>query len=251
MCSGKKENDALWDGVWEYMESCYDMGHVEKVYLNSDGGSWILSGKRRLEGVTHVLDEFHLSKYLGKLTWHFGEAAELAKKELRGVIRHGTKKGFSEAVGLMKGIRPSVRRKKRMEAAEKYILGNWGAARLRLAGKDGVFGSSTEAHVSHVLSSRMSSRPMGWSREGAAKMARLRAYWMNGGDMLELVRFQKKEMPLAAGAEEVVLSAAKVFASERKNRKAAEKIGTGALQGSIPFRQVKKIASLKNHIFGL
>ncbi|WP_242881436.1 hypothetical protein [Robinsoniella peoriensis] len=38
---------------------------------------------------------------------------------------------------------------------------NWTATRLRLKHKDGVKGRSTEGHVSHVLSSRMSSRPMG------------------------------------------------------------------------------------------
>jgi hypothetical protein len=33
---------------------------------------------------------------------------------------------------------------------------------------------------------------MGWSRQGAGKMAELRAYYYNGGDMLELGRYQKK-----------------------------------------------------------
>lgn len=31
-------------------------------------------------------------------------------------------------------------------------------------------------HVSHVLSKRMSTAAMGWSRKGADRMARLRAY---------------------------------------------------------------------------
>lgn len=33
--------------------------------------------------------------------------------------------------------------------------------------EEGVMGSSTEGHISHVLSARMSSRLMGWSRQGA------------------------------------------------------------------------------------
>jgi len=37
-------------------------------------------------------------------------------------------------------------------------------------------GCSAEGHVSHVLSERMSSRPLGWSRQGAEQMARLRAF---------------------------------------------------------------------------
>ena len=49
---------------------------------------------------------------------------------------------------------------------------------------------------------------MGWSRKGAAQMAQLLAYYYNGEDMLELVRYQKAELPYAAGCErETILSA--------------------------------------------
>jgi hypothetical protein len=37
--------------------------HTPKLgayYLNADGGGWIKAGMKRLEGVTYVLDEFHL-----------------------------------------------------------------------------------------------------------------------------------------------------------------------------------------------
>ena len=79
-----------------------------------------------------------------------------------------------------------------MEDGKVYVLNNWTAARLRLSRKNGVKGSSTESHVSHILSDRMSNRPMGWSKEGMSKMAQLRAYYYNHRDMLELVRYQKK-----------------------------------------------------------
>lgn len=120
----------------------------------------------------------------------------------------------------MKYYLPQERREsgtRRLEESRDYILSNWGAAKLRLLHKEGVKGSSTEGHVSHVLSSRMSSRPMGWSRKGAAKMAQLRAYYYNGGDMLELVRYQKRELPKAAGAETDILSSVEIIRSE-KNR---------------------------------
>lgn len=73
------------------------------------------------------------------------------------------------------------------------------AAKLRLKHKEGVKGSSTEGHVRHILSSRMSSIPMGWSVTGATKMSKLRAYHLNGGDMLELVRYQKKDVKKVVG----------------------------------------------------
>ena len=52
---------------------------------------------------------------------------------------------------------------------------------------------SAEGHISHVLSSRMSSRPMGWSIAGAERIANLRAYLYNGGDFMELVKQEKEK----------------------------------------------------------
>ena len=48
-------------------------------------------------------------------------------------------------------------------------------------------------------------------------MCQLRAYYLNGGNMLELVRYQKKELPKAAGTELELISAETVLRSE-KNR---------------------------------
>ncbi|MBM7624962.1 UPF0236 family transposase-like protein, partial [Sporohalobacter salinus] len=44
-----------------------------------------------------------------------------------------------------------------------------------------VLGCSAEGHVSHVLSARMSSRPLGWSKKGANQISKLRAFKYNGG----------------------------------------------------------------------
>ena len=141
-----------------------------------------------------MLDEFHLEKYLTRLTSYMKDSREDAANELRTAIRSKTKKEFERIVERLEGYRESKKESKRMSEAKAYILSNFTAARLRLKHKDGVKGSSTEGHVSHVLSSRMSSRPMGWSMTGAAKMAQLRAYNENGGEMLELVRYQKKDL---------------------------------------------------------
>ena len=75
----------------------------------------------------------------------------------------------------------------------------------------------------HVLSSRMSSLAMGWSRHGASQMARLREYYHNGGDMLELARYQKAVIPKAAGTEELELSAKAVLSSEMDRRSKTER----------------------------
>jgi len=216
--SDGKENERFWDEIYGYIDSHYDMEKVKKIYLNADGGGWIEAGRKRIRGLLYVLDEFHLQKYLIRLTSHMKDSTDDARRELYRAICKGTKSDFAEIVERLKDALPAESREsgiRRMEEGRDYILSNWGAARLRLLHKDGEKGSSTEGHVSHVLSSRMSSRPMGWSRKGAAKMAELRAYYYNGGDMLELVRYQKQGIAKAAGAENGILSSTQIRQSEK------------------------------------
>lgn len=123
------------------------------------------------------------------------------------------------------------------------------ATKLRLRHQNGVKGSNTEGHVSHVLSSRISSRPMGWSIKGATKMAKLRAYELNGGDMLELIRYQKRNLPKAAGAEYEILSSTEIIKSE-KNRHGELGKYVENINHSISL-QNRKIVYFNSHIWGL
>lgn len=242
-------NLKFWDEIYEYLDNHYNLEKVKNIYVNSDGGSWIKAGMKRMAGVTHVLDGFHLEKYLTKLTSHMKDSRDEAAEELRTAIRSRTKTEFEELVNKLEGYLEGDRGIKRMEEAREYILSNWMAAKIRLERRDGVIGSSTEGHVSHVLSDRMSSRPMGWSKTGAGKMAQLRAYYLNGGDMLELVRNQKKEQLRASGGGYDVLSSTQVLRSE-KNRH--EELGkyVESISHSLSS-QNKKIVYFNAHIWGL
>lgn len=242
-------NLKFWDEIYEYLDSHYELSKVKKIYVNSDGGSWIKAGVKRIAGVTHVLDEFHLEKYLTKLTSHMKDSQADATDELRKTIRNGTKADFTELVEKLEGYLAGDTGMVRIEEAKAYILTNWMAAKLRLKHTDGVKGSSTEGHVSHVLSSRMSSRPMGWSVTGACKMAQLRAYYFNGGDMLELVRNQEKKLPKAAGAEYDLLSSTQIISSERNRHGELGKY-IDTITHSLSL-QNKKIIYFNAHIWGL
>lgn len=249
VCDGDA-NQKFWDEIFEYVDNHYELSQIKKIYLNADGGGWIKAGKSRIAGITYVLDEFHLEKYLTKLTSHMKDSMEDAKRELYEAIRCKKKEDFEEIVERLRECLDSETGNRRIEEGREYILSNWTAAKLRLKRKDGLKGCSAEGHVSHVLSSRMSSRPMGWSLKGMAKMAELRAYYYNGGNMLELVRYQKESLPQAVGCEDVITSCGQLLAEERKNRR---KQGTLAdlHTYSIPYPQIKKIANFKNHICGL
>lgn len=248
VCSGE-DNLKFWDEVYDYIDCHYDLEKVKKVYVNGDGGSWILSGMRRLSGITYVLDEFHLEKYLSKLTGHMLDSKDEAKEQLRQIIRREGKEEFSQKVDDLERYIKGESSLERMEKAREYILSNWMAAKIRLRHQEGVKGCSAEGHVSHVLSARMSSRPMGWSTTGAGKMAQLRAYYLNGGDMLELVRYQKREMECASGAEYDVLSATQMLVSERNRHGDLGKY-INSITHSLPL-QKKKQAYFNAHIWGL
>jgi hypothetical protein len=101
-----------------------------------------------------------------------------------------------------------------------------------------------EGHASHVYSSRMNSRPM----RRADKMAQLRIYYYNKGNMLNLVRKQKE--PVKEVEAEIIYSCQEILTSERNKHgnvgKYVEKISR-----TLGFSQVKKTASMKGHIWGL
>jgi len=224
-CSGSDEtNIEFWSRVRRYIETVYDVEDIKKIYVNSDGGTWIKEGMKELGSIDYVLDEFHLSKYILKMTSHMLDSKEDARIEVCQCIRTSTKKEFDEIVERLVACAKTENTIKRIEDAAKYIKSNWGAAKKRLWRRDGVCACSAEGHISHVLSSRMSTLALGWSRLGASKMARLREWNYNNYSMLELVRAQKKELPMVAGAEELVMSAGDIISSEINRRTKNEKI---------------------------
>lgn len=249
VCS-KEANEQFWDEIYEYLDSHYDLSQVKKIYVNGDGGAWIKSGMKRIAGITYVLDGFHLEKHLTKLTSHMKASASDVRELLYKAIHYETKEVFAGLVEELKEYLPDETGIKRLETSRDYILSNWIAARKRLQRSEGIKGCSAEGHVSHVLSSRMSSRPMGWSIKGMSKMAELRAYYYNGGNMLELVRYQKERLPKAVGCEAVVCSCGEMLSQEGKNRRELGAIADLPIY-SIPYPQVKKIANFKGHIYGL
>ena len=249
--SESEDNQAFWDRIYSYIDTHYDLGRIKRVYLNGDGGIWMAAGKKGIAGVIATIDEFHLQKYITKMTMHMKDSQWDAVVELRRVIMHGSRKDFCEEVERIRACLEETDEKGRqnVDAGEKYILENWMPCKVRLSNRKMLPGCSAEGHVSHVLSSRMSTLAMGWSKRGAGKMARLRAYYYNGGDMLELVRYQKEEQPQAVGGEKSFLSPTDVMRSE-KNRHYELGKYIASMQGKLSL-DVKKRIWFNAHIRGL
>lgn len=87
-----ERNKELWSEVYEYLNGTYDLEYVKKIYLNSDGGAWIDAQGVHLGEITHVLDEFHISKYILRATGHLLDSTADARSELYQVLRNGDKR---------------------------------------------------------------------------------------------------------------------------------------------------------------
>lgn len=208
-----EENKRLWEEVKEYIEETYDTDSLETIYFQSDGGGWMKKGMELL-GADFVLDEFHLKKYVKRMVRSTGEPEREA--EVNEWIKEGKKKELEEWEKEKAAVLEEKEGKK-LENSYGYIKRNWKGVRNRVGKKAGVLGSSTESHVSHVISARMSSRPMGWSKEGAKKLSFLRIYWKNGGKMEQLLSEERKCEEKRE--EEKILSAAELIHWEKQTKK--------------------------------
>ena len=223
-CRGTNQsNESLWKEVFEYIDQTYNADMLIKIYLNADGGNWITEGAKVHAGTRFVLDEFHLSKYMSKMTRHLKDSQWDGIQELRSVVKYGKKADFEIEVERLLGYAKTEGEIDRINEGKKYILSNWGAAKLRLQRPEAIVGSSTEGHVYHILSSRMSTDPLGWSLSGGSQMARLLEYYKNDGDMLVLARYQKEELKQAAGAEELANESLKMIDETKHHRTPIEK----------------------------
>ena len=182
-----KATEDLWLEVADYLEEAYDLDKVEKIYLSGDGARWIKEGLNWIKESKYVLDYFHLSKYVRKTTAHMPQTFG----PLWGYIDRHNKQGVKELLDFIIEETESETKKEAVRDCKKYILNHWEGIQR---GYDKEYiGCSAEGHISHILSSRLSSRPLGWSLIGADQMARLRVYNANGGDIYDLMSERKKE----------------------------------------------------------
>ncbi len=190
--TGEMTPEDLWTEVATYIDEAYDLDKVQNIYIAGDEASWIKTGLSIINKSKYVLDHYHLSKYIKIITAHLGSLENPIDidKPLWKALRRGRKKQALELINFAIEETPSKTKVESMKKAKRYISNNWeGIENLY---KDN-YSCSAEGHISHILSTRLSSRPMGWSKVGLDEMARMRAYKGSGGDIKEYYRKQRIE----------------------------------------------------------
>lgn len=200
LSSVDEDSYSFWERVWEEVDARYEVDKIETMYVMGDGAAWIQGAFDVFPKATFVLDRFHLMKYIKKAVGSNQEHG----KTLRSALRFGNREKMHEVLSQVMEEASTESRKNAIAEAWKYIENQWEG--IRQLYKEAELRCSAEGHVSHVLSERLSSRPMGWSRTGAANMANVRVCQANGVSVAqEYVRqLQRKSLPVVYIAEKTV-----------------------------------------------
>ena len=201
--------EEFWRTVGRYIRKHYETSEIERIYVSGDGASWIKAATEYIPESVFVLDRFHLMKYINRASGQMLDEKELCKSELYRMLQGNHRKEFTEYTDRMAA---SAENEETVLELKNYVLNNWEAIQLMLHDQN-INGCSAEGHVSHLLSDRMSSRPMGWSRRGADRMSKLRAYVKNHEktEILALVKYTRQERLKKTGTDDSVPIAAEKY----------------------------------------
>ena len=132
-----------------------------KLYLHGDGANWISSSLNYLPNAVFVLAPYHKNKYLRQSVRDMGDkSAKKYREPLFSALRDGDKERFAAlSAEILKA------NGKKAEEAPKYLSKHFDAIHIRYTNPEARNGGATEAHISRVLSSHLSSRPMAWSEK--------------------------------------------------------------------------------------
>lgn len=247
---GKEGNEKLWINVQEYIDKTYDTEQLKRIFISGDGAPWIKSGERYLDKALFCADKFHLMKYINVAAAQMLDEKECVKDELWHLLyskKHRSKERFEEYTTQMM---QSAKNPDKVETLRKFVLGNWAPIRRTLRNKL-VNGCSAESHVSHVLSDRMSSRPMGWSQVGADRMSKLRCYERNNGreGIIDLVRYSREQRILkATGTEDVNVKAISLREIHAEHYNQARSY-IDRIQAHMPGMTSKKTAAIRRRLY--
>ena len=212
------DNDTTWNDVADYVYGQYRVSKAQ-LHIAGDGAQWIKYGLTIFPKAQYHLDKFHVYKSVTDVVG--------GDRVLRRQIIDALSESDYDRVRALYGERlqsltkPGER--ENVRAGLFYIENNFDEIDLTPATS-----CAAEGHVSHVLSARMSSRPMAWSRNGAHRIARLRAYYFNGGDFRDVVADRQHGVPQR---RENTTEKYRRFNSETDGRKAANDYYSAHLVG--------------------
>ena len=230
-----KSTDGLWEDVLTQTEQRYDLSNT-KIYLHGDGAQWIAKGKEWLPKAKFVLDKYHKNKYIRHLLVGYdAKRAHQLHADLNQALYGMDEEYYDNLVGMILAEMPH--RSDEITEAAGYLRNHMPAISIHAEDPSAGNGGATEPHVSHVLSSRLSSRPMGWSKGTLAHFVPILA----NGPEVSIER--KKRSPCTS------MAAIKAFQATK--HKAQEAQALAAQQSVFPVIQLGKRTELYKLLRGM
>ena len=226
-----KTPDEIWEQALTEIERRYDLTGT-KIYLHGDGAYWVQTGLEWIPDAVFVLDKYHKNKAIKSMTAGLaGADRKLYDKEIRDSLA-------TEDLGFVDELTRSLcaqlpeRADKIIESADylkRFVSG------ISICGKDpgANNGGCTEPHVSHILSARLSSRPMAWSKRTLKQFAPVLA-----AGQITLKAAPASEQPvLPASLRNAATSARRAFRRGTVGLPAPDAIGKLPICGKITGTQ--------------
>ncbi len=170
--------ETIWSNIYDYLDATYDLEKTEHIFISGDGVPWIKAGATYIYGAKYVLDGYHLRRAVFKAAGADDDTREALFK----AIFSGKRGEMNRLLTALKEEANSESRKGAILDVQKYLNNQWPGILAMRRYRNLLVGCSAEGHVIHVLSARMSSRPMGWSYLGANQMVHLRVNRENGAN---------------------------------------------------------------------
>ncbi len=211
-CGKTNSVNEFWQRIWQYIDATYETKNIENIFISGDGASWIRSGCDYIPLSHFVLDKFHIQKSIRSAV---GVDNQIYWK-LMSAVKNCEKKVTMALLEQAKQEADSESHAKRVLDCKRYLQRNWDGIKAYKDYNGLVLGCSAEGHVSHILSARLSSRPIGWTVIGADQIANLRALKQNGVSVRDEYIAQASKR-----SADIVLPVAKITCCQKESANTA------------------------------
>ena len=160
------KTDKLWEVSYKYLDSVYDLSKVEKIFLSSDGGSWIKNYDIAFPNAIFVLDKFHYRKALNYIFKREPIITQIADSYLRNKKINE----FKLLVKFQYQLYPD--QKKEMLKKQKYLINHIDGI-INQNHPDYKCPCSMEGHISNKYAKFITSRPHSYSLDGLENIIQL------------------------------------------------------------------------------
>lgn len=226
-----KTPDELWEQASAEIERRYDLTGT-RIYLHGDGAAWIKRCFEWIPQALFVLDKYHKNKAVKGMTAGLGkEEQKQFDAAIREALAYEDLQFFGELTQVLSAEQPERTDKIRENAG--YLRNHVDG--ICICEKDPYAnnGGCTEPHVSHVLSARLSSRPMAWSKETLTQLAPILA-----AGQVELQKARPEKSTLPKPLKKAAAMASKALRKWSAGLPHPDAIGTLPIAGKITGTQV-------------